>query len=211
MTRAIIFFLAVLLAQPLFAQDSRIGKSAWYRYVDDKGNTVIQTYIPPDMARRGYDIIDQHGRLIERVARTLTQDEIDNLAQENRDEIERKKLEEKQREYDVDLLRKYSFVSDIEAELKRKLREQRVRITILKGNLTAVRSELEQEYSAAAKIEAGGRELPEALKTRIESLEEKITTTEELLVKRRSAKDLLEKEYGKRIARFKEIQKLRGK
>lgn len=204
-----LFCANLVVAQPADPQYS--DKGVFFRYFDDTGNVVIRKFIPPEKIKDGYDIIDVNGRFLKNVPRALTPEELAAKAEANKEAIALQKIKDEQHRYDVDLMRKYSFVSDIESEKKRKLQEQKVRISILKGNLIGVRSKLELEYSAAAKLEAAGKKIPEKLQKRIEDLEVKITTTEELLIKQRQARDELEQDYDKRISRFKEIQALRGR
>ena len=111
----------------------------------------------------------------------------------------------------MSLLRRYSFISDIEAEKKRKIREMEISVSILKGNLNTVRTELEGEYEKAARLERAGRKPSEDLLSRIATLEKKITTTEDMLNKRRAARDITSLEYQQSIERFKELQVLRGR
>lgn len=179
----------------------------FYRYKDAQGLTVIDTFIPPERVEFGYEILNEAGRVIETVERKRTAEEIVQYNAEK--EAEKKKAI--QREYDISLLTRYSFVTDIEAEKERKIREMNVRATILKGNLNSVRAELEVEYDRAAKAERAGRPVSQKIKDRIEALEAKITTTEELLNKRKVAIQQTRLEYLRAIERFKELKAFRGR
>lgn len=183
----------------------------YYRYIDSNGSLVIDNDIPPELASKGYSVIDGHGRLLRKVAPRASDEDIQ--AAKLADQLESQRLEKKRKQdrYDLSLLRRYSFVSDIEAEKNRKFKELEVSISILKGNLIGVRSELEVEYERAAKIERSGRKPVQSLTDRITSLEEKITTTENMLNKRRAAKDIIGLEYQQAIDRFKELQAIRGR
>ncbi len=177
-----------------------------YRYIDDNGQTVIRSTISPDKVALGYEVLDDKGRVIEKI------DPLEENASEKykqRQAESRKK--QAQEEYDLSLIRRYSFVKDIEVERDRKLDELKVRVSILKGNLNGIRAELESAFGQAAKIERKGKTVDDGLKQRIESLEQKIISTEDVIKKRQEALEALEKEYVLAIERFSEIQALRGR
>lgn len=178
----------------------------FYRYIDDDGKTVINNYIPADKTRLGYDVLNEKGRVIETIPRQLTGAEL--AARSKEDLLAQQKLEEKERQekYDLQLLRKYSFIGDIEYEKERKIKEMQIRATILKGNLYGVRSELEIEYDRAAQAEKQGNVISKKVKARIIALESKIATTEEMLRKREDDIEKTRKEYLYAIERFKQLQ-----
>lgn len=195
-------FLLVSLLIMSWAKDSHAEKNQLYRYVDPNGLVVIRNTLPADRAGMGYDVLDSQGRLVE----TIPPQE-KNLSEKILAEQEKKKREE----YDISLIRRYSFVEDIESERKRKVSELSVRVSILKGNLTGIRSELEAAYAEAAGSERKGEELPQPLKKRITQLEEKIKTTEDVLKNREEEITLLDQQYVRAIERFKEIQALKNR
>jgi hypothetical protein len=199
-----LLILTLSLAANIYAADD-----VFYRYVDENGSTVINNSIPVDKTGDGYDVISSKGRVIRTVERQLTADELAKRSDEMIAEQKRKDNKLKQDEFDLELLRKYSFVSDIEAEKERKIREMTVSATILKGNLYGVRSELEIEYDRAAAAEKKGKKVSKSLSERIETLEAKITTTEELLKKREADIEKTRKSYLYSIERFKELLALR--
>lgn len=206
MKRLLILLVFVQLACQAVAEEKK-----FYRYKDENGQVVINTFIPPERVPFGYEVLNESGRVLETVARQLSKDELEQVSEERKRQEEEEKARKAQREYDLSLIRRYSFVTDIEAEKERKIKEMQVRATILKGNLNSVRAELEAEYDRAAKAERAGGEVPVKVKERIAQLEAKITTTEELLQKREAAVEETRKEYLRAIERFKEIQKMRGK
>lgn len=177
-----------------------------YRYIDGNGQTVIRSSISPENVALGYDILDDNGRLIETVAPVE-----DNASEKYQQRELAKKKQQQQDEYDLSLIRRYSFVTDIEVERDRKLTELKVRMAILKGNLNSVRTELETAYEEAATRERKGNKVDDALQKRINGLEQKISSTEDILQKRQHEMELLQNEYVRTIERFIEIQTLRGR
>ena len=201
------FSLAVVLC--FLCQGAFGNVGAFYRYKDDNGNIVIDRSIPVDRVSGGYEVLSDSGRVIEVVERQLTESEMSALSVKQQRERSSKESKERQREYDLQLLRRYSFVGDIESERDRKVREMDVRVQILRGNLLGVRNELEVEYGRAAKIEKQGAKIPESTQKRIEGLEQKLTTTEQLMKKLLADMEDTRKEYLLSIERFKTLKSLR--
>ncbi|NRB37281.1 MAG: hypothetical protein HRU20_02300 [Pseudomonadales bacterium] len=202
------FLSAVLiLSSPLWAAAS----GEYYRYINDSGILVIDNDLPVKYASKGYDVINKHGRVIRHVDAQVTGDALLAAKAAQKRLAKEDNLRQAQEQYDMSLLRRYSFVTDIEAEKKRKIREMEISVSILKGNLNSVRSELESEYEKAAQVERTGRAPSKSQVSRIANLEKKITTTEDMLNKRRAARDITSLEYQRSIERFKELQVMRGR
>lgn len=198
-----LWFFLLLMSVPSFAE------AKFYRYTDENGQTVIDHSIPANRVAQGYQVLNASGQVIATVDRVLTDEEKAARSDEEKakEQAELKKLS--QAKYDLELLRKYSFADDIEAEKERKIREMAASATILKGNLYSVRSELEAEYKRAAHIEKSGQKVPVKVAERINDLENKITTTKELLRQREQAIEATRKNYLDAISRFKWLQEKR--
>lgn len=201
------YLLGVILCLACSIVFADIG--AFYRYKDENGNIVINRTIPNDKVKNGYEVLSDSGRVIQVVERQLTEDELSDLSAKQIKERKAKVIKSQQREYDLQLLRRYSFVGDIESEKNRKVKEMDVRVQILKGNLLGVRNELEVAYEKAAKVEKRGSKVPESTLGRINDLETKLTTTEQLMKKLLSDMESTRKEYLLAIERFKELKLMR--
>ena len=171
------------------------AEGEFYRYTDELGNTAIARVIPTNRIAFGYDILNGSGRVIRSIDRELTDKERASRSQKS-----------KQEAYDLGLLRRYSFVSDIESEKTRKILEMTVRTTILSNNLKRVRSNLSVEYGRAAKQEKSGRKVNKVTQKRIDELEDQIRVTEKLLSKHDEDIEATRKEYLYAIDRFKAVQ-----
>lgn len=196
--RYILTFSLLLSSMAIAANDR------YYRYTDANGTVVINSAINPDRAALGYDILDANGRLVERVAPALSGDELAIQSQQDQQA-------KKQQEYDISLLQRYSFVGDIEAEQKRQVAQLNTRSAILRGNLNSFRFDLEKTYEQAADFERQNKPMPDSLKSRIESLEERITVTKQMLNNQMQEIEKMNQEYLRAIERFKELEALRGR
>lgn len=183
----------------------------YYRYKDLNGKIVISSILDPESAKLGYEIINDKGRVVSKVDPVATGADLKTLKAKEQAIIDEKKRVEEQQEFDLSLIRKYSAVADIEAEKKRKLTELKMTLSIVKGNLTSVRSELEAEYVRAATIERNGKPIPDEVKQRIKSVEEVVISTEDLYKLREKEFAKASDDYDRAIKRFQELQIIRGK
>jgi hypothetical protein len=173
-----------------------------YRYINDDGVTVINYSISPEFVRRGYEILNPDGTVFKVVPRTLTKDELANrsgeayLAQVEAEEAERL------RKWDKSLLLRYSTLDDIEAARSRALRELRIRISILRGNVSALKLRVEANQLQAANIERSGGQVPVAVVGAITVLQGEITITERSIVERESEVDVVDQGFQRDIDRF---------
>jgi len=173
-----------------------------YRYINDDGVTVINYSIAPEFVRRGYEILNPDGTVFKVVPRTLTKDELANrsgeayLAQVEAEEAERL------RKWDKSLLLRYSTLDDIEAARSRALRELRIRISILRGNVSALKLRVEANQLQAANIERSGGQVPVAVVGAITVLQGEITITERSIVEREREVDVVDQGFQRDIDRF---------
>lgn len=202
MIKPIVFGAAALLLLSNVADAAK----QFYRYKNENGNPVLSNTIPKDKLAAGYEIVDAKGRVIKTVGPALTEDELAEKTEQRKQAALEKERAAKQAEVDAELLRKYSFPEDIEAEKDRKIKEMQVNATILQGNLKVVQGELEAEYAKAAKLEKNNQPVSKALQNRISALESKLKTTQVMLDKRESEVTKAENKYDESIARFKELQ-----
>lgn len=173
-----------------------------YRYLNDKGVTVIDDRIPPEYSSKGYDVINSDGSLVRRVPRQLSEEE---LLLRNTDEAKaRFKDEEEQRlrDWDKTLMLRYSTVDDIEAVRERAIRDIQLRISILKSNLMSIKSQIEREQQKAADIERRGSQVPAELSRNINILRLEIEDTEQSIAVRRKEISEVKASYQSDIDRF---------
>ena len=195
-------YLAALLIAASFFTLPALAAGELYRYVNDKGVQVINDSIPPEFVSQGYDVISIDGSLIRRVPRQLTEDE---LKYRNTD-ASRARLQEEEAEriraWDNSLMLRYSDIADIEAAQKRAERDLQIRISILKSNLTTIKSQIEREQQKAADIERQGADVPVELSDNIDTLRLEIEDTEQSIQMRREEIESVKASYQRDMDRF---------
>jgi chromosome segregation ATPase len=174
-------------------------------YEDHEGVLVIDDSVPPDLVHKGYTVLNANGRVLRTIARQLTEEELsdpDNAMLKERI-AEEQRL--RAREYDRALLRRYSTVEDVEASRRRKVNEVKVRIHILRGNISGMRTQLEGYQGTAATLEREGQPVPEGLLDNIRILREEIAETERQIGVRDQELETLEARYQHDIERVREL------
>jgi chromosome segregation ATPase len=159
------------LAALMFAS---IAEARMYRYTDENGQVVISGTIPQEASRRGYDILNRKGRVIETIDPEPTDEEIAAREAEEKRQAEA----ERQRELDRKLLERYSHPDEAVRAMHRKIRELQGLNQLKRGNISVIVSQLDNEQSRAADLERSGRDIPEATLEKIRRLEAQIRDIE---------------------------------
>lgn len=185
--------MAILLLACVSTQASNL-----YRYENDQGVVVIDYSVPPEFVHKGYDILTRKGRLIERVPRALTPEE---LAQ--RSEQERAALElARQQEQDRKLLTIFSSAEDAERARDRKIESIEVYINVTRGNIMKLQGDFNSAQAQAAERERAGQAVPSYLVESMDSLRRQIEQAEASIVEKEQEKDVIREEYAKDIERL---------
>jgi hypothetical protein len=138
-----------------------------YRYINDKGYQEIGYSIPPHLVANGYDVIDDSGRLIRRVAAQLSEEEYAvKLEQERKLEACHKAMDR--------VHRRYETLADIDAA--QRLFEEQLEESLKndQSNLAYSHTALTERQEQAASLERAGRPIPKHLIDNIERTEMQI-------------------------------------
>jgi predicted RNase H-like nuclease (RuvC/YqgF family) len=172
-----------------------------YRYTDENGQIVISSTIPQEATKRGYDILNDNGRVIDTIPPAPTEEEI--AAREA--EKQRQKELAEQREQDRALLKRFSHPDQAVKAMHRKIRELEGLIQLKRGNISVISSQLDNEQSRAANMERAGREIPEATLEKIRRLESQIRDIEREITSQTQEIEELRKAFEADIERLEEV------
>ncbi|MBL1273127.1 MAG: hypothetical protein ACI92B_001936 [Marinobacter maritimus] len=150
------------------------AEAGMYRYTDDEGQIVISNTIPQPATKRGYDILNSNGRVVEVIPPAPTEDEISAREAEKQRQAELAV----QREKDAQLLKRFSHPDQAIRAMHRKLDELRGLIQLKRGNISVISSQLDNEQSRAANMERSGQKIPDATLEKIRRLESQIRDIE---------------------------------
>ncbi|MEX1031930.1 MAG: hypothetical protein WDZ30_01085 [Cellvibrionaceae bacterium] len=171
----------------------------YYRYVDENGVKVMDSRIPPEYVKNGYEIVTISGQVLDVIPPAPSPEEVEQRAAERKREAELA-------EWDRRLLRRYSSVADINAAKERKLADFDASMAILHGNANNLEAQIEEVQRRAADIERAGREVPEVLLDNLEKLHADLELAREQIDSRLVEKVELEKGFDRDIERFATIK-----
>ncbi len=144
----------------LGAVPSLAGAAELYRYVNDKGVTVLDRLgVPPQFIGNGYEVLNEQGRVVKVVPPAPSEAERQRLAEEKA-----------MASSDAQLQRLYSTVDDVERARVRKLEEIDGQTSVAKANQQSLRTQQADLQAQAADIERAGRQVPEHLLVQIDNL-----------------------------------------
>lgn len=185
----------------LFLSLSAQAVSNMYRFTDENGQIVISSTIPQEATKRGYDILNNNGRVIDTIPPAPTEEEI--AAREA--EKQRQKELAEQREKDRALLKRFSHPDQAVKAMRRKIQELQGLIQLKRGNISVISSQLDNEQSRAANMERSGRAIPEATLEKIRRLETQIREIEREITSQTQEIEELRKEFEADIERLEEV------
>lgn len=200
MPALIVILVAALSATAVFADN------VYYRYPGEGGTVVIDDRLPPEAVPRGYDVIRKDGSVVKTVPPQLTDEQRRAWEQEQAITEARKAAAEKLRQWDESLLLRYSDVEDIDRAKERALNDIRVRISILKSNLTAIKQQVLKDQAEAAELERRGEEVPEALTENLSALRRELAATEIQIQSRIAELDTVADDYERDKERFSKLK-----
>ena len=174
---------------------STAAQAELYRYVDDKGVVVLDRHgVPPQFIGRGYEVLNDQGRVTHVVPPAPTAQERQLL------------LEAKARaETDAQLLRLYASVADVERAKARRLSELDSIIGITRGNLQSLRTQQANLQSQAANHERAGRKVPEQLLVQIDNLAKEQASLKRDVERYKQTRKQAEVSYGLERERVAEL------
>lgn len=157
MRKPVTFSLTLLIG---LACAELVSAAEYYRYVNDKGLVVLDRLgVPPEFIERGYQVVDDQGRVVREVPPAPSLEERKRLA-----------AEKTKAKSDAQLLRIYSEPADVDRARDRKLAELDGVISVAQSNLSSLRTQQANLQSKAAEVERAGRQVPEHLLVQIDNL-----------------------------------------
>jgi len=174
-------------------------KAIYYRYVDNKGAKVASSRIPSEYVKKGYVIVTFDGRVLETVPPELSSAEKALL-------ITEAKRDEELKQWDTQLLKRYSHPDDVEAAKQRKLTQNQIRIDLIDLNIKKIKSQINLYQSLATQDKRAGRRISVTTIKTINKLERDRKI--ELVQRQRKRKEsnIIIEEYNKDRDRLKLIR-----
>lgn len=162
MSNRLIALLLTLSLIPLAAEARQ-----FFRYKDADGQTVINSSIPPEFVKNGYEIIDDKGVVLREVAPQLSDEEIRNRRAE-----EQRAQEERVR--DAELVKLYRSPGDVDRAMRTWLSRLDMEIRLKDNRIDILRTEFNALQSQAANQERAGQAVDAELLTQMADIEAEI-------------------------------------
>jgi hypothetical protein len=198
-----VWWLAITLC--LASAMSSQAMAELYKYKNEDGITVLDSHVPARYVKNGYSILSLDGRVLEVVARALTDEEI---RIRDRDLAEKERKEREKREQDIadqNLLRLYSTPADVIRARDTKLNSINGYISTQKGNLQRLETQVRQLQSELADIERSGGVISNDRLARIRNIEGRMQQIEADVQGKRVEIDDLRASYAADLKRVKEL------
>jgi hypothetical protein len=138
--------------------------SQFYRWVDEEGNTYIQSYIPPEFVAGGYEIIDDNGIVLKTVAPQISE-------AERRANEAAQISEEMQRARDEELLKIYRSPTDVDRAMNTWTSRMTMEIRVKQNRIRIKENEFDTLQERAANQEKAGQEVDEELLAKMKSIQ----------------------------------------
>ncbi|SDS96871.1 hypothetical protein SAMN05216198_3286 [Halopseudomonas litoralis] len=169
-----------------------------YRYVNDKGITVLDKSVPPHYVSRGYEVLDADGRVKLVVPAAPTREER---------EAARAAEQEQQRRATADgtLLRLYSGVKDLDRAHDRQIQQIENLIATTEAGLLTLQAQRDDLQSRAAAQERAGRKVDPQILRDLAEVEAEQGRLQRLITSNRGEVDAVNQAFASRRQRLQQL------
>ena len=191
MHKHLIATLLMLSLLPLAAEAQQ-----FFRYKDENGQIVINSSIPPEFVKNGYEIVNEKGVVLREVAPQLSDEEI----RRRRQEQERIANQEAR---DAELTKLYRSPIDVDRAMKTWLSRLDMEIRLKENRIAILRTEYNQLQSKAADQERAGQPVDEGLLADMAQIKEEIdryqAEIDEVEVRQLEARDRFQRDRERMV------------
>lgn len=193
--------LALLLSASAHAADAGNIKR-WYRYYNEQHSPSITDAVTAEHLKYGYDVLDRHMQVIQRVPAAPNEKDLEALRQAKL----RKEQAAQQAIVDAKLLQLYATHADAERTRDRQLEALQLKVDFLSASVTRLRQQRAVEAQRAAGIERSGRPIPKDVTDGIKDIDSKIVSTEKEIKEKKAEISKVQAEFAPVIQRLKELR-----
>lgn len=201
--KIVVLLMALILTSSVWARsgqraNERMPDGAYFRHQTSDGVVHLNRTLSMDAIRSGYQLLDQHGRVLEQVEGVPLGDAEAKALRMQR---------ARQAREDRDMLRLYAGPEDAVRARNRKVEALELSISYEENNLAQLQMKLDDEIATAARNERAGRDVPEVVKEAIDRLQRRIKAAENKLQAFDKEIDQANQEYAPIIDRLEAIDK----
>jgi phage terminase Nu1 subunit (DNA packaging protein) len=201
--KIVVLLMALILTSSVWARsgqraNERMPDGAYFRHQTSDGVVHLNRTLSMDAIRNGYQLLDQHGRVLE---------EVEGVPLGDAEAKALRMQRARQAREDRDMLRLYAGPEDAVRARDRKVEALELSISYEENNLAQLQMKLDDEIATAARNERAGRDVPELVKEAIDRLQRQIKTAENKLLEFDKEIDRANQEYAPIIERLQVIEK----
>lgn len=192
-----------------FAADNPNHKASdkiMYKYTDEHGATFISNDLPPEIADKGYTILNALGQIKEVIPPKLSEAELIKETKQKKLETAQAQQAQKQAEKDNALLKMFTSIEDIEQSKNEQIASITILETITLDNIKRVENQLTTLKKAALVYQAKKQTIPAILDQSIKTSEQQIADNKQFLQRKQEEKNQLKEQYAHIIERFKTVK-----
>jgi hypothetical protein len=170
----------------------------FYRYIDSRGVTVMDRQVPAEYSGKGYEVLNQRGRVIQVVPPAPTADEM-------REAQAAAQAAKVQADADAQLLHLYSSLSDVDRARTRKMAELDGLISAAQGNIQGLATQQAALQSQAADQERAGRQVPQSLIDQMTDVRDQQQNLKVDILRYQAARQQADAEFAQDRTRLKQL------
>ena len=179
--------------------------AALYRYKNDKGQTVLNSQVPPEYIKKGYEILNKQGRVIEVVPPAPPPEELEARKAAREAARQAEALAKQRAEADQQLKRRYINTRNVISAYQRKIRQLDDLIRLNQGKIFSREELNEQVQSEAAALERRGQPIPDRFINELEENNLRIKEYQNLITETQAEKISTRDEFTDILKRMAKI------
>ena len=170
----------------------------FYRYIDSRGVTVMDRQVPAEYSGKGYEVLNQRGRVIQVVPPAPTAAEI-------REAQAAAQAAKVQADADAQLLHLYSSLADVDRARTRKLAELDALISVAQGNIQNLSTQQGALQGQAADQERAGRQVPQSLIDQMSDVRDQQQTLKADILRYQATRKQADADFAQDRARLQQL------
>lgn len=178
-----------------------------YRWTDENGQRHMETSIPANQAKLGYEVLDDSNfRVLKKVGRALNEEELAAAVKAQEAEAAAKQLAESAERHDRTLLATYMSVDDMQMARNGQLRTLDSIIESTERTRDRLKVNLDDLIASAAGYERDGRSVPKRVEDNINNVRGQIDRQTQIIEENRDKQNQIAAQFSADITRFKTLK-----
>lgn len=183
-----------------------------YRWTDENGVVHYSDKLPPASSKEEHKVLDQRGQMVDQVDRAKSQDErLQEQLQSQAELAEQRRqaeAEARQRRRDQILLQTFTTERDLLLTRDDRLNAIDSIINLTVSNNERIDEQLAETRRQIETLTNSGREVPENITRRLESLEDQRRKNQEFIDRKREERRQEEERFAADLKRFRELKNI---